>query len=111
MPRTHHWTADHDSYLRRMRASGASWDVIATSLGISRWATSQRGHLVGAVAPARETPESIDPLVAELANPNREPLPAGHPYTWSLLTKGTLLDGAAYPWPPLPAGETPAEQP
>lgn len=30
---------------------------------------------------------------------NREPLPPGHPTSWKLLTDGTILDGADYPFP------------
>ena len=26
-------------------------------------------------------------------------MPAGHPLTWGLLTAGTVLDGAPYPFP------------
>ncbi len=29
----------------------------------------------------------------------RPALPAGHPETWGLLTNGTVLDGAEYPFP------------
>ena len=30
---------------------------------------------------------------------DRPALPAGHPLTWGLLTRGTVLDGADYPFP------------
>ena len=30
---------------------------------------------------------------------DRPPLPSGHPVTWGLITRGTLLDRAAYPFP------------
>jgi hypothetical protein len=33
---------------------------------------------------------------------DRPPLRAGHPISWAALTSGTLLDGVAFPWPPLP---------
>lgn len=36
-------------------------------------------------------------------DPKRNPLPAGHPATWGLLTAGTVLDGAQYEYrPPVP---------
>lgn len=40
----------------------------------------------------------------QLATPaDREPLPAGHPVTWGLLTDGTVLEGAPYDYrPPYP---------
>lgn len=100
MPRPLIWTPDHDLTLRRMRADGASWDAIALALGVSRWASIERGRLVGARAPKKAAQPQVDNTAAELANPGREPLRAGHPYSWGLLTAGTLLDGIAYPWPP-----------
>jgi hypothetical protein len=30
---------------------------------------------------------------------NRDPHPAGHPDTWGLINKGTVLEGAKYPYP------------
>ena len=30
---------------------------------------------------------------------DRPPLPSGHPLTWGLITRGTLLDSAEYPFP------------
>ena len=30
---------------------------------------------------------------------DRPALPAGHPLSWGLLTNGTVLDGAEYPYP------------
>lgn len=30
---------------------------------------------------------------------DRPALPAGHPVTWGAITRGTVLDGAAYPYP------------
>lgn len=30
---------------------------------------------------------------------DRPALPAGHPVTWGAITGGTVLDGAAYPYP------------
>lgn len=96
MPKPLVWTDPHDTVLRRMRASGDSWDAIAACLGISRWAAVERGRSIGATRkPPRVLP---DPDLAELRNPGREPLPAGHRETWGRIA----LAGAAYPWPPLP---------
>ena len=36
----------------------------------------------------------------------RQPLPAGHPESWGLITRGTCLEGV--PWPGPAAGSTPA---
>jgi hypothetical protein len=30
---------------------------------------------------------------------DRPPMPAGHPISWRLLTDGTTLEGATYPFP------------
>lgn len=30
---------------------------------------------------------------------DRPPLPAGHPLTWGLITRGTTLEEAPYPFP------------
>ncbi len=35
----------------------------------------------------------------DLLDSTRDPLPAGHPFTWSLITNGTCLDGAPYVMP------------
>jgi hypothetical protein len=107
MPHPIAWTPDHDHQLRRMRADGASWDAIAAALGVSRWASMERGRKVGARMNRPATQPKVDPLAAELATPARAALPAGHSFTWGLLTDGTLLAGSAYPWPPLAAGEVP----
>lgn len=32
---------------------------------------------------------------------DRPPLPAGHPVSWDVITKGTVLEGTAYPAPPM----------
>ena len=91
MPIRLHWSEATDLKLRRLRAEGASWDAIAAALGVSRWTAIERGRLIGAQRPPPDY----------RAKPNlaREPLPAGHPQSWGLLTRGTALDGARYPYP------------
>lgn len=96
MPTKLLWTDARDTCIRRLRAEGASWDTIAAAIQVSRWSAIERGRLIGARAP-----EKPEPPPADLA---REPLPAGHPLTWGLLTQGTVLEGTAYPWPPLGCG-------
>ena len=95
MPPKRNWTLPADTRIRRLRAEGASWDTIATELGVSRWAAIERGRQIGARAPARVRRPPPDPT--------RDALPAGHPISWRCITRGTLLDGAVYPWPPLPS--------
>lgn len=97
------WTAPRDAVLRTMRQQALSWDVIAAAMGISRWAAIERAKKIGAHIPLPpRTPR-------ELGAGNREPLPAGHPLAWAILTQGTLLAGTAYPFPP-PALEPDEEE-
>jgi hypothetical protein len=86
------WSPEMDNRLRHLRGAGESWDAIAAMMGLTRWTTIERGRRLG----ARRPPPPPRPVGED---PNRPPLPAGHPVTWGLLTDGTLLDGAAYPYP------------
>jgi len=92
MPKKFIWTEAQDVQIRRLRTEGASWDRIASIIGHSRWAIIDRGRRIGARPPPRE-------LVAPPEDPGREPLPAGHPRSWSVLTAGTVLEGVPYPLP------------
>jgi hypothetical protein len=94
MPAKRHWTAAEDGAIRAARAARRSWDSIAGALGISRSAVIERARLLGLSRLAPLPPAPGDET-------GRDPLPAGHPRAWSLLTAGTLLDGAPYPFPPL----------
>ncbi len=95
MPASLIWTETRDTVLCELRAEGRSWDAIAAVLGISRWATIERGRLLG----ARRPPPP--PKCRQNAVTGREPLPPGDPASWGALIAGTLLDGAAYPYPPM----------
>jgi hypothetical protein len=86
------WTAAQDMQIRRLRAEGASWDTIAATLSLTRWTVIERGRRIGARRPPRE-------FVPPPEDPGREPLPAGHPRSWSVITDGTVLEGAPYPLP------------
>lgn len=99
MPRKHYWTPAQDDTLRAHRARRQSWDEIAASLGVSRSTARDRGRAIGATRPQATSQVQVADM---LADPNREPLPAGHPIAWEVLTEGTLLGGSASPWPPLP---------
>ncbi len=95
MPMKFIWTAAEDSQIRRLRAEGESWERIAAVLGRSRWAIIERGRRIGARPPPRE-------FVPPPDDPGRDPLPAGHPRSWSVLTAGTLLENTPYPLPVFP---------
>ena len=94
MPNQLVWTELRDAVLRTLREQGRSWDIIAASMGISRWAAIERARRIGAHIP-------LPPRPARAPAPDtREPLHAGHPLAWQVLTEGTLLAGTAYPFPP-----------
>ena len=91
MPKRIVWSDAQDSQIRRLRMEGASWDGIAASLGLSRWAIIERGRRIGARSPVREAPVPEDR--------GRDPLPAGHPRSWNVITGGTVLENTPYPLP------------
>ena len=95
MPTKLIWTDAQDTQIRRLRMEGASWDMIATILGLARWTTIERGRHIGARPPPRE-------FVSPPEGPARDPLPAGHPRTWNVLTVGTVLENTPYPQPVFP---------
>jgi hypothetical protein len=95
MPKKLIWTDAQDTQIRRLRMEGASWDMIAAILGLARWTTIERGRHIGAQPPPRE-------FVPPPEDPARDPLPAGHPRTWSVLTVGTVLENTPYPLPVFP---------
>lgn len=92
MPKKLVWTNAQDTQIRRLRAEGASWDTIAAILGHTRWAIIDRGRRIGARPPPRE-------FVPPPEDPGRDPLPAGHPRSWDVITAGTVLQGTPYPLP------------
>jgi hypothetical protein len=100
MPNQLVWTDLRDAVLATLRQQGLSWDVVAAAMGISRWAAIERAKRIGAHLPLPPRPPR--PPASER---NREPLPAGHPIAWQVLTAGTLLAGTAYPVPPPPFAE------
>ncbi|MBV9248492.1 MAG: AsnC family protein [Acetobacteraceae bacterium] len=92
MPKKITWTHAQDTILKRLRAEGASWDEIALAFGYNRKTVIERGNRIGAIKPPPDFVPPPDDLT-------REPLPAGHPRTWGLLTKGTVLEDEPYPLP------------
>ncbi|CAH2600280.1 AsnC family protein [Rhodovastum atsumiense] len=84
------WTPPRDAQLRRLRAEGATWAEIAAALSVTRIAAIDRGRRIGARAPFKAAAPAHD-------DPARDPLPAGHPRAWAVLTAGTCLAGTLYP--------------
>jgi hypothetical protein len=95
MPKKLVWTDAQDNQIRRLRIEGASWDAIAAILGITRWTVIEHGHRIGASRPPRE-------FVPPPEDPARDPLPAGHPRSWGVITAGTVLENVPYPLPVFP---------
>ncbi len=83
MPQARCWTETADSVIKAMRADGQTWAAIGRSLGLSRNTVIERGRRLCAHAPKR-TVMAVPKPVSD--DPNRAPLPAGHPLTWGLLT-------------------------
>ena len=88
------WTEARDTQLRRLRAEGQGWPGIGAALGVSADVARERGRRIGArrAVVADAPAEDVD-----FNDPDRDPLPAGHPHAWALLTVGTLLSGIAWP--------------
>jgi hypothetical protein len=95
MPKKFIWTGAQDAQIRRLRVEGASWDVIAAILGLTRWTVIERGRRIGAQRPPRE-------FVPPPDDPARDPLPAGHPRSWGAINDGTVLQDEPYPLPIFP---------
>ncbi len=83
------WSAPRDFRLRLMRVEGMAWAAIAEALLVAPELAIARAKKIGADRPP--------PGPAAVADPAREPLPAGHPQAWGVLTEGTWLDGTRYP--------------
>ncbi|MCF3946196.1 AsnC family protein [Acidiphilium sp. AL] len=93
MPERRDWTEAADNTIRRMRADGATWAAIGAVLGLSRNTIIERGRRIHAAGGPVQTQRPPRPPEDD---PNRGPLPAGHPISWGLLTAGTVLEGVAY---------------
>lgn len=95
MPLAPAWTDAQDAQIRRLRAEGAAWDDIARAIGCAPEAAMARARAIV----ARPPPADFSPPADD---PDREPLPAGHPRSWDAIVSGTVLDGCAYPLPFFP---------
>ena len=92
MPAKRSWNQREDLLLRHKRAARMSWDEIARNLTASRSTVIDRARLLGI--------PRLAPIPAEPTDdPPRDPLPAGHPIAWAVLTEGTLLADTRYPGP------------
>jgi hypothetical protein len=86
------WTAALDMRLKALRAAGLTWDALAAEMGMGRNTVLERGRRIGAR-------KMQPPPMAVVEAADRPARPAGHPLTWGLLTAGSVLEGAPYPFP------------
>jgi hypothetical protein len=84
------WTDAQDSQIRRLRSEGASWEAISAELALTLWAVTERARRIGVSRPLAD-------FVPAPEDPQREPLPAGHPRSWDAINLGTVLEGEPYP--------------
>ncbi len=56
-------------------------------------------NLASAVHQTRPPAPIVYRVCGRPGHNDRPPLPAGHPISWQLLTNGTSLEGARYPFP------------
>ncbi len=89
MPEARIWTAEADQTICEMRGAGETWAVIGRALGLSRNTAIERGRRLRAEAPPRVVVVAEKPVSDD---PNRLPLPAGHPLTWGLLSDAPYPD-------------------
>ncbi len=89
MPRKIVWTDGQDAQIRRLRTEGASWDIIASALGLARWTIIERARSIGAERPPANAVTVMD-------ESDREPLPAGHAASWGEINRGTSLEDVPF---------------
>jgi hypothetical protein len=89
MPRKILWTEGQDVQIRRLRTEGADWDLIAQTLGLTRWAVIERGRRLGVSRRPSHAPAVPD-------ESERLPLHAGHPDSWGAITRGTALENVPF---------------
>jgi hypothetical protein len=86
------WTEGQDTQIRRLRTEGASWDVIALALSLTRWTIIERCRVLGVERPPANA-------VAVMDESDRAPLSAGHAETWGAINRGTCLEDAPFRMP------------
>lgn len=90
MPAAINWT-NLDDLLRRLRYERADWDAISRRLGLPVSTCMDRARAIN----ARPPPPAFAGLKEDVSD-SRQTLPPGHPTTWGLLTRGTILEGTPY---------------
>ena len=99
------WTNEDDARLIELRAKGLTWSQLAKHFPFARETICNHGRALRAegkmgpfVAPrARRAGRPEGPVEPKTLNPKviRGAWPVGHPMTWGLIIKGTILEGAS----------------
>lgn len=93
MPQKLQWTPRNDARLLRLRHQGHGWDALSAQFGVTRNAVMERARRIGARMACRPR------VWVVIEDPDRPPLPPGHPVCWAILTEGTVLADLPYPRP------------
>ena len=94
MPKKLVWTEAQDTQIRRLRRK-----VRPGTRSLPPWLQPLDGHR--ARSPHRR-PTPPREFVPPPEDPARDPLPAGHPRSWGVITAGTVLEDTPYPLPVFP---------
>lgn len=98
MPAPRTWTDGEIKRLQELNGSVPA-EALASEFGCCRSALIEKEHRLG----IRRNRLASAPIATSKYHPlppfprDWQPLPAGHPETWGLLTRGTVLDGTAWP--------------
>lgn len=87
-------TPAHRPRIDAMRARDMEWTEIADALGVSRSCIARFLEKVPAVADASRLVPGDLPAIPAVET--REPYPPGHPETWGVIIRGTVLEGVEY---------------
>ena len=89
------WTPARNQMVLEMRRGGIKWDTIADAIGVGRNSVIDHARRLG-VAKRSSVGTPPPPVREAIDRPAR---PSGHPDTWGLIIRGTVLEGSRYPWP------------
>ncbi len=92
MPGKRVWTEGQDTQIRRLRTEGASWDIIALLLGLTRSIIIERARYLNVERPPANAVLALD-------QSDRPPLPAGHSDSWDAINRGTVLEHLPFSTP------------
>jgi len=102
MPAPHIWTEAENEMIRARATTLESWETIGAWVGVTKQCVILQAHRLGVptaslrwIAARRETSPTAEIITAP-DDPDREPLPAGHPETWGIIVAGTCLAGTEY---------------